>query len=186
MGRKKNYQEEDVLSKGLELFWRKGYDNISIDELVQYTGLNRDSMYKVFGNKQAFFEKVVQCYIDWVFTDGPGHYLGSHQGIEAIELFIQSSIDTVDERGCFLLNTDVHYQQYPDSLKQCIDQYKHKLKTAFMGHLSLTNMNKKQAEEACMILIAFFVGAISIQKRQDKRKELKRALKRLINTVAVA
>lgn len=183
MGRKKNYQKEAVLHKGLELFWRKGYDNISIDELVQYTGLNRDSMYKVFGNKQAFFEKVLQTYVDWVYSEGPGKYFETHEGLEAIELFIQSSIENVDEKGCFLLNSDVNYEQYPDSVKKCIDQYKSKLKNAFLHHLSLMNLNKQQTEEACLMLIAFFVGAISIQKRQDNKTILKKGLKRLVGAL---
>ncbi len=37
----------------MTVFWRKGYEATSIDDLVQATGINRASMYGTFGSKEG-------------------------------------------------------------------------------------------------------------------------------------
>lgn len=183
MGRKKQYQYTDVLNKGLEVFWHYGYENLTVDDLIKHTGLNRDSLYKVFGNKQQFFVKVMQHYIDYIFEQGPGRYLHTHQGMESIALFISSAIDSIDNRGCFITNADANYLVYPDEIKAMIDDYKQRLKTLFGHHLNLEGDDAVVQEQNALILLSFFGGALAIQKGSDHAQTLKLALKKLIETL---
>lgn len=180
MGRKKEYQSDDVLRKGLEIFWSQSYENLTIEDLVKHTGLNRDSMYKEFGNKQKFFEKVMICYIDNVFNHGPGKYFTSHQGLEAISLFMTSAIDMIDERGCFILKADAKYKQYPPPIQILIDDYKSRLETEFYQHLTITFKHRK-TDHLVKLLLAFFIGAVSLKKRGDPASALKKSLQTLLD-----
>jgi AcrR family transcriptional regulator len=64
MGRKANYIRKEVLEKAMELFWRKGYEGTHLAELVEYTGLNRFSLYKEFNGKEGIFSEALEMYLE--------------------------------------------------------------------------------------------------------------------------
>ncbi|MEM7497179.1 MAG: TetR/AcrR family transcriptional regulator [Pseudomonadota bacterium] len=43
-------------------FWRKGYVQTSLDDLVRETGASRASLYKTFGDKKAMFALALDSY----------------------------------------------------------------------------------------------------------------------------
>lgn len=53
-----------VIEKATELFWRKGYDGVSVGDLVDTTGLNRYALYQAFGGKRDIFIAILRHYID--------------------------------------------------------------------------------------------------------------------------
>jgi TetR/AcrR family transcriptional regulator, transcriptional repressor for nem operon len=62
MNRPREFQEEEVLDRALMAFWRLGYDACSIGHLVKSTGLQRQSLYNGFGDKDALFLAVLKRY----------------------------------------------------------------------------------------------------------------------------
>src|SRR5687768_12471033 len=59
IGGKRQFDEETVLERATEVFWRRGFAATSVDDLVHATGLGRGSLYGAFGNKEALFIRVV-------------------------------------------------------------------------------------------------------------------------------
>ena len=55
MPRTKAFDEQEVLEKAMELFWKKGYYATSIQDLVNHLGINRASLYDTFGGKKKLF-----------------------------------------------------------------------------------------------------------------------------------
>jgi len=54
-GAPKQFNCDAVLLKALEVFWAKGYEATSIQDLVDAMGISRASMYDTFGNKRDLF-----------------------------------------------------------------------------------------------------------------------------------
>jgi len=54
-GAPKQFNCDTVLLKALEVFWAKGYEATSIQDLVDAMGVSRASMYDTFGNKRDLF-----------------------------------------------------------------------------------------------------------------------------------
>ena len=52
MPRVKQFNEDEVLNKAMELFWKKGYNATSMQDIVDYLGINRASLYSTFGGKK--------------------------------------------------------------------------------------------------------------------------------------
>lgn len=62
MSRPREFEEAEVLDRALMAFWRLGYDACSIRDLVKTTGLQRQSLYNSFGDKDALFLAVLKRY----------------------------------------------------------------------------------------------------------------------------
>lgn len=55
MGRKRTFNQSDVIRKAAECFRQYGYEGTSIDDLVRATGLQRGSLYQAFESKRGIF-----------------------------------------------------------------------------------------------------------------------------------
>ena len=63
-GRPRSFDESDALKKATHVFWSKGYDGVTIDDLVAGMGVGRPSLYAVFGDKRAIFLRVLKAYAE--------------------------------------------------------------------------------------------------------------------------
>ena len=59
-GRPRSFDETGALEKATQVFWSKGYDGVTIDDLVAGMGVGRPSLYAVFGDKRAIFLRVLK------------------------------------------------------------------------------------------------------------------------------
>jgi len=106
MGRPRAFDLDEALDKALEVFWRKGYEGTSLQDLTEAMGINRPSLYAAFGNKEALFRKAIDRYIE-----GPACHmkaaLAEPTARAAVErLFRQSIALTADPKrpkGCFMI-----------------------------------------------------------------------------------
>ena len=53
MARQKEFDCEDALQEAMEVFWSRGYQAASIEDLVKHMGINRQSLYDTFGDKHG-------------------------------------------------------------------------------------------------------------------------------------
>ena len=68
-GRPRSFDEMEALEKATQVFWSKGYDGVTIDDLVAGMGVGRPSLYAVFGDKRTLFLRVLRAYAE---TKGAG------------------------------------------------------------------------------------------------------------------
>lgn len=111
MARTKAFDEQEVLVKAQELFWKKGYHATSITDLTKHLQISKSSIYETFGNKDDLFLKSLN------------HYLGYNQkrksinsiaegGISAtLEQFLGLAVERawsdLERKGCFAVNCTV-------------------------------------------------------------------------------
>src|SRR5512141_666494 len=62
MGRPRQFDPDQVLGQAMQLFWSKGYEATSLDDLLAETGLARQSLYNGFGDKHALFLAALRRY----------------------------------------------------------------------------------------------------------------------------
>ncbi|MFY9225151.1 MAG: TetR/AcrR family transcriptional regulator [Blastocatellia bacterium] len=63
-GRPKEFDIEKALDSALAVFWRKGYEGTSLQDLTTAMGINRPSLYATYGNKEELFRKTLDRYFD--------------------------------------------------------------------------------------------------------------------------
>ncbi|WP_017558760.1 TetR/AcrR family transcriptional regulator [Nocardiopsis baichengensis] len=63
MGRPRKFDEERVVDAACRVFWRKGYEAASVDELCAETGLTRSSLFNAFISKEHLFKRALSHYL---------------------------------------------------------------------------------------------------------------------------
>src|SRR5271163_3747533 len=63
-GRPRSFDETEALEKATQVYWSKGYDGVTIDDLVAGMGVGRPSLYSVFGDKRTLFLRVLRAYAE--------------------------------------------------------------------------------------------------------------------------
>ena len=62
MARSKEFDEERALAAAVDVFWRQGYENTSLEALMREMGIARQSLYDTFGDKRALYLKAMAFY----------------------------------------------------------------------------------------------------------------------------
>lgn len=70
MARPREFDCQLALDAALRVFWEKGYEGATLDDLTGAMGINRPSLYGAFGNKEQLFSKVLERY-----ASGPAAYV---------------------------------------------------------------------------------------------------------------
>jgi len=61
-GRPRSFDRREALGRAMEVFWRKGYEATSVQDLTEAMGINPPSLYAAFGDKEKLFLESVECY----------------------------------------------------------------------------------------------------------------------------
>ncbi|TDD25640.1 TetR/AcrR family transcriptional regulator [Actinomadura sp. KC06] len=61
-GRPRTFDPDTALRTALGLFWERGYEGTSLNDLAQAMGIASASIYACFGSKQELFRKVMALY----------------------------------------------------------------------------------------------------------------------------
>src|SRR5690349_9288668 len=108
MARQKEFNRDEVLHKAMEVFWTRGYEGASIQDLVKHMGINRQSIYDTFGDKHSLFLQALDRYCEiqsrkvFEILDRPGSVKRN------LNLLYQEVVNTAlseeGRRGCFVGN----------------------------------------------------------------------------------
>ncbi|MEU3274849.1 TetR/AcrR family transcriptional regulator [Saccharomonospora sp. NPDC006951] len=66
-GRPRSFDKEAALRTAMELFWRRGYEGVSVAMLTEALGITPTSLYAAFGSKGELFDAAIELYE----TQGP-------------------------------------------------------------------------------------------------------------------
>ncbi len=61
-GRPRSFNLEEVTAKAALLFWERGYEGVSVDELTTAMGITTQSFYAAFGSKQKLHREALAWY----------------------------------------------------------------------------------------------------------------------------
>lgn len=139
MPRVKQFDQEEVLQKAMLLFWKQGYHDTSIDELVKFLGINRASLYDTFGGKKKLYEKALESYRTQNYQ-GMHAFLQSQENVkEGLRQVFQKITydDYADEdcKGCFIVNTTTELLPADSDLQAVIEQHGQLVEQAFVDFL---------------------------------------------------
>ena len=108
MARHKEFDRDETLQKAMEVFWSRGYEAASIQDLVKHMGINRQSLYDTFGDKHALYLLALDRYREvegrrmLELLEQPGPVKKSLRRL--FEGVVEGSLCDRERRGCFMGN----------------------------------------------------------------------------------
>jgi AcrR family transcriptional regulator len=61
-GRPRTFDPDIALRQALDVFWERGYEGTSLNDLAQAMGIKSASIYACFGSKESLFRQVMALY----------------------------------------------------------------------------------------------------------------------------
>lgn len=158
----KQFDPDEVLDRAMAVFWERGYEATSIQDVVETTGINRGSLYATFSDKKQLFLAVLARYADRVGNPLLAE-LADPDPRQAIErmfaAILRRTSDPTQPRGCLITNTALECPRSGDDISRTI--------AAWIGQqesVLYQVLLRAQAEGSldqgrdCRALARFFVG----------------------------
>ena len=181
MPRVKLFDENEVLIKAMNLFWRQGYSATSVQDLVSHLGINRASIYDTFGDKDKLFKKSFQLYRKQS-SEGLMQFFENKQNVKIgfSELFknaIQEAVNDKERKGCFVVNTITELIPNDESLNEVLEINKQDFINIFFEYL---NKGKESGQlkttqdlkSLATLFYTLYNGIRVVSKVRPNKKEL--------------
>ena len=124
VGRPREFDEEQVLTSAMEAFWRKGYEATSLVDLTDSTGLNKASLYRVFGDKHQLFMAALKNYSDIEFRETTAVISESASPLTNLRAVVQKVCeDAGSDKGCLMINSMVETAPHDAEVKQLLQEF---------------------------------------------------------------
>src|SRR5579872_3530609 len=107
VGRPRTFDETGALEKATQVFWAKGYDGVTIDDLVAGMGVGRPSLYAIFGDKRAIFLRVLKAYAEKKGAAAAKALLSPQSLRDSLASFLRYAVESAtgkgSARGCLMM-----------------------------------------------------------------------------------
>ena len=130
----------------MRLFWQKGYEATSIQDLVERMGINRFSLYSTFGGKRRLFLKTLDRYRDVCVTalfgivEQPEAALPEVRGY--LERLVTAGSSPAGRMGCLMTNSAAEVAPHDRKIKGKVEAHVARLTEGFRR--ALVNARRKQ------------------------------------------
>ena len=110
MARSKEFDEERALAAAVDVFWRQGYENTSLEALMREMGIARQSLYDTFGDKRALYLKAMAFYRERTNSSLRESLASAptvKEGFTRVLLGLVAESREQHARGCLLLSANM-------------------------------------------------------------------------------
>ena len=109
MGRPREFDIDQALDRAMRVFWQKGYEGASLQDLLSAMQIARGSLYKAFEGKHSIYLATLDRYdktkvetgIAFLSDDGAG------DGLAKIRTMLEAVKSDKVRRGCFMCNAAI-------------------------------------------------------------------------------
>jgi len=175
-GRPKIFDEKDVIRKASEIFWKKGYEASSAEEVLQAMNMGKGSFYLHFkGGKKELYQRSLELFSTEAMEQ---FYKNLSQGpdeIDFLKQFILSLSDASNDRkqkGCYLGNGIVEMSNLDVKTKDQVGALLNKLEAAFVKIITEAQKTGRLKTQVSPTLLAKYLinlrNGINVTSRTEK------------------
>jgi TetR/AcrR family transcriptional regulator, transcriptional repressor for nem operon len=183
MARPKEFDPELVLAKAMNLFWRMGYENTSLETLLKETGIARQSLYDTFGDKRALFLKAMAHYrrqtnsrMQKMLNETPS----VRDGFARLLFGLAAETRKQHERGCLLLSANLQRDPKDIVVRDFLRDNQARVQAIFLQALARAQKQKELSpEDDPAALARFFVATIQGMRAMARLKSDRKALEQV-------
>ena len=139
MGRPREFDRDEALDRAVQVFWTRGFERTSVENLTESMGIQRGSLYGTFGDKRTLFLTALDRYQRVVARELFEALEAPGSGIEAIRRFfrlrVEGSLDRSRPHGCLVTNSVVELSRRDRGATAKVGGSLAKLEAAFLRTL---------------------------------------------------
>jgi TetR/AcrR family transcriptional repressor of nem operon len=165
MGGTKNFDEKEVLEKAVNLFWNKGFNGTSMQDLVSGLGISRSSLYDTFGDKHQLYLKALESY-KHTYAINLCAVLDESKTVrvavaQLLALVANNLLNDERRRGCFMVNAGVELASHDTEVNGLVCQTEKQLEQAFFQILEQGQANGEISKDNDVLALAgFFTNTV--------------------------
>jgi len=185
MARPVEYNLDEVLDKAMNIFWEKGYESVSMADLVTHTGLNRRTMYSLFKDKDGLYKDALENYFIKMASNQL-RVLKENQGKKGIELFFQAFYFEENFKGCLYTNTIIEKKFVNPEAFSTVKKFYQDIKTQLEINLSdaaLSGDFTGDVKAMALTLITIVQGLGVYGKFNQSREESDSIINNVLNMI---
>ncbi len=179
MARPREFDQNDVLDKVVEVFWARGFEATSIQDLERATGLKRGSLYNAFGDKATLFREALGHYQQssvvrrWLAT---APEMTARQAIDGLlDKLVEAG--AASSNGCLITNTVTELTNRDPDAAEIVAEALRQLELALASILTRARREGDLESDAdptalARFLVAVVQGLRVLSKVQDNRTAL--------------
>jgi len=133
MARTKDFDEDVVLQKAMNLFWNKGFNGTSMQDLVDGLGISRSSLYDTYTDKHTLFLKSLEHYKKTASAGMAAMMEGSVSAKDTVrrllDYFVNELTKDPEHKGCFLVNAAVELASHDQEINKMLCENDRQMET---------------------------------------------------------
>jgi TetR/AcrR family transcriptional regulator, transcriptional repressor for nem operon len=134
-GRPQIFSEEEALEIATQLFWSKGYEATSTDDLLAAMSIGKSSFYNTFKGKRELFEKVIENFVNLSVAALLKDIKAGTDSVQAIKNFFRKlaiAPPGMHQKGCFMGNIVVELSNIDKPLESMAIKRLKKMEQLFL------------------------------------------------------
>jgi TetR/AcrR family transcriptional repressor of nem operon len=163
MARPREFDVDAALERAMQVFWAKGYESTSLDDLCEATGLGRSSLYAAFGDKHGLYLRALDHYEEGSAARINEALTRPVPVREAIAGFVDRLIDDIvagpGRRGCFIGNCAAELARHDRDAAARVRRSLQRIEAAFRDALGRAKARGELAPYADVVALARFLTA---------------------------
>jgi len=181
MARLKDFDEERVLDRAVDCFWKHGYGATTVRDLADAMQIGGASLYNAYGDKRALFGRSLERYANRSMRDRIARMETEHRPREAICAFIAEIVDRSlkdpDRKGCLLINSALDVAPHDTEIGKVVAGYLDELRAFFRRNIEAAQRvgqvpRSVDAEEVSGHLLGVLAGVRVLARTGAPRKVL--------------
>lgn len=121
MARTREFDIDQAVDRAMDLFWRRGYAETSLQDLLKELSIGSGSFYAAFGSKEQLYLRALERYISLQHSDQEKILGGTPQIRPAVRALLTSlmEMDLADPaRGCLVVSTATQCADRPSATER--------------------------------------------------------------------
>jgi TetR/AcrR family transcriptional regulator, transcriptional repressor for nem operon len=188
MARPIEFNRDKVLDRAMDIFWEKGYEATSLQDLIDSMNLSKSSFYNSFESKHNLFRETLRRYNKCMTRTLTEALNNSASGIDFIASVFNEIIDQANSptgmKGCFLMNTASEFARNDPAIGEILESGFKKIEVVFLKAVDKAQaLGEIQADRDTQALANFLVCNMSGLKTMAKAGIKHTQLKHIADTV---
>ena len=184
VARPKAFNREQALLAAMQVFWMKGYEATSLDDLLAAMKIGRQSLYDTFGDKRALFmealgryRELTDAYLRGCLADAPT----VKAAFQRLFMQVVDEPEAHQRRGCLLINSAVELAPHDPETAQLVVAYQRATERLFRRGLELAQeRGELPADRDVRALARYLVSAMQGLRVMAKADPNKAALRDVV------